>query len=65
MLAVNYDKKTTITNKSHYFGFDKGVDEVTRAVADNEPDESGLQQLLLGAQSCQHLIQESLTCHEL
>ena len=40
-------KRLTITNKSHYFGFDKGVDEVTRAVADNEPDESGLQQLLL------------------
>ena len=54
-------KRLTITNTSHYFGFDKGVDEITRAVANNEPDKSGLQQLLLGAQSCKHLIQESQT----
>ena len=54
-------RRLTITNTSYYFGFDNGVDEVTRAVADNEPDESGLQQLLLGAQSCKHLLQESLT----
>ena len=38
-----------------YFVFDKGMSEVARAVADDQPDKSGLQQLLLGAQSCKHL----------
>ena len=38
-----------------YFVFDEGMSKVARAVADDQPDKSGLQQLLLGAQSCKHL----------
>ena len=38
-----------------YFVFDKGMSKVARAVADDQPDKSGLQQLLLWAQSCKHL----------
>ena len=44
--------------RKHYFVFDEGMGEVARAVADDQPDKSGLQQLLLWAQSCEHLIQQ-------
>ena len=44
----------------HYFVLNEGMGEVAGAIADDKPDKSGLQKLLLGAQCSKHLIQEDM-----